>query len=432
MRIQTRFIAVAVFILFSFELPAQFKVNVDQGELSDYAMAVSPLNSSDKKLASELTKAVTVDLKLSGYFHLLNPKSFLEKSDVKVDKIDFKNWLNVGAQGLIKGSVTVDKQVSLELMFFNVADGKKLLHKKYTSSKKAIRKGVHSFVKEVVKQLTGEELKFLTSKLAFIEKSKGRYSLVTADFDGANRKVLYSSKSIILLPEWSKDGKKIYYTSYKSGNPYLYSFDLKTGKSKVVSSHSGLNTSASSHPDNEHIALRLSKDGNAEIYLLNTLNKKLVRLTKSMAIDTAPSFSPDGKEIAFVSNRSGTPQIYRLFTHNPSRVERLTVQGRYNQDPDYSPDGKHIAFTGRDEHYMFDIFLFDVKSRVISRVTQKQGKNENPTFSPGGKLLLFTSNRRGKNALYISNLKGDKQLRIYSSKSEIVTPSWSPESVTSK
>ena len=33
-----------------------------------------------------------------------------------------------------------------------------------------------------------------------------------------------------LSPSWSPDGRYIVYTSYKSGDPDLYKYDLKTGK----------------------------------------------------------------------------------------------------------------------------------------------------------------------------------------------------------
>jgi len=160
---------------------------------------------------------------------------------------------------------------------------------------------------------------------------------------------------------------------------------------------------------------------------MNLATKALTRLTSNLAIDTAPSFSPDGKTIAFVSNRSGDPHIYRLFLDDPARVERLTDQGRYNQDPDCSPDGRHIVFTGRDEFFMFDLFLFDLQSRTIGRITQKQGKNENPSFSPDGKLILFSSDRKGRNALWVTNPAGDRQTLIYSGPGEAITPAWSPE-----
>jgi TolB protein len=419
-------------LLFCASIFAQIRVEVTDGAIAEYNIAVSPVfvqDDSEKQLSSEITESMEMVLNLTGYFNVLNKKSFLEKPQTPVQSIEFKNWLNVGANGLIKGFITKENEnIGLDLYFFDVADGKQLLHKKYKVSKATAKKAAHRFINDLVQLLTGEELLFMFSRVAFVERfSDGRYNLVVMDFDGSNREIIYSSKKIVLLPEWSADGKKIYFTSYEKNNPNLYSIDVKSKRVKLVSGHEGLNTSATAHPDNKTIALRLSKDGNAEIYLLDTSSGNLTRMTKNMAIDTAPSFSPDGKEIAFVSNRSGNPHIYRLFVDNPSRVERLTTQGRYNQDPRYSPDGKYIAFTGRDEFFMYDIFLFEISSRVISRVTQNQNKNETPSFSPDSRLLVFSSNRTSKTALFLSNLKGDRQVLVYTGQGEAITPAWSPE-----
>ncbi len=434
MSIYSRLMFLIAVLLFCIPLFSQIRVEVTDGAIAEYNVAVSPVFTeadAEKAIANEISQSMEMVLNLTGYFNVLNKKSFLEKPETPVGSIEFKNWLNVGANGLIKGFIKSENEsMELDLYFFDVANGKQLLHRKYKVSQATAKKASHRFIHDMVQLLTGEELLFMFAKVAFVERfSDGRYNLVVMDFDGSNREIIYSSKKIILLPEWSADGKRIFFTSYEKNNPNLYAIDVRSKRISLVSGYEGLNTSASAHPDNKTIALRLSKDGNAEIYLLDTSTGKLTRMTKNMAIDTAPSFSPDGKEIAFVSNRSGNPHIYRLFVDNPSRVERLTTQGRYNQDPCYSPDGKYIAFTGRDEFFVYDIFLFEVSSRVISRVTQNQGKNETPSFSPDSRLLVFSSDRTGRTSLFLSNVRGDRQVHVYSGQGEAITPTWSPEVV---
>ncbi len=430
MGIYARMMLLAAFVFAALPLAAQLKGEVKKGELVDYAIAAVAITVNGQTadaLSGKLTETLRRDLDMTGYFSVLDEKSFIEKPETGFAQVNFKNWLTVGAKGLVKGTATGTDPVELELAFFDVGAAKKVLHKKYKAPQAQIKRAIHSFVRDLGQLLTGEKLKFLSSRIAFIEKTGGAYNLVVADFDGSDKQVVYRSDKILLLPAWSADGSKLFFTSYQKGDPFLYSLEIATKKLSLIADHPGLNTSAAASPDGKNIALRLSKDGNAELYLMNLESKGLTRLTNNMAIDTAPSFSPDGKEISFVSNRSGNPHIYRLFTADPARVERLTEQGNYNQDPDYSADGKYIAFTGRDEYFMFDIFLYDLKSRVINRVTQKQGKNENPSFSPDGRLILFSSDRTGKNAIYISNLKGDKQFLIYKGEGETVTPCWSPE-----
>ncbi len=432
MDFRTRLISAAFFIvIFTVSsLSAQLVGEVNQGGFEDYSIAAQDILNSDGKeseLSKELTSTLRKDVELTGFFALLNPKGFLEAPSIDLDVKDFKNWLNIGANGLVKGFVKEGKESVLEIAFYDVAKGKKVIHKQYTSSPEGMRMAVHKFVRELVLILTGETINFISSKIVFVEKNAGAYSLVTTSFDGSDRRVLYSSNSIIALPSWSHDGNEIYFTSYSTGNPYLYAINRKTLKTRIIAGYEGLNTSADASPDGNSIALRLSRDGNSEIYVKNLKNGSLTRMTKNLSVDTAPSFSPDGKQIAFVSDRSGTPQIYRLFIDNPSRVERLTAQGNYNQDPEYSPDGKHIVFTGRDEYYRFDIFLFDLESRIILRLTQNQKKNENPSFSPDSRLIVFSSDRTGKNSLFISNITGNRQILIYSGNGEVITPSWSPE-----
>ena len=428
MSVHFRLITLIAVIFACFNLFAQLQVEVKDGAVAEYNMAVSPLHvldGADAAKSAEITSGVEKVLDLTGYFKILAKQSFLEKPEVAFNKVNFKAWLDVGANGLIKGTLKGKDDVELELAFFDVAKGKELIKKKYSCKAALAKKSAYRFAAEVIKLLTGEEMNFMFSKIAFIEKTGEKYSLVVTNFDGSGRKELYSTSKTILLPEWSADGQKIFFTSHEKNNPNLYSFDLKTAQIKTVSAYEGLNKGASAYPDNKTIALCLSKDGNSEIYSLNTATNELQRLTTDGGIDTAPSVSPDGKEIAFVSDRSGNPQIYRMLLSD-LKVERLTEQGNYNQDPEYSPDGTKIAFSGRDEKYQFDLFIIDVASRQISRLTQNQGKNESPTFSPDSKVIGFSSNRNGKSKLFLSSLSGRRQIAVYSGSGEVLMPSWSP------
>jgi len=424
-----RLITLMAVIFACFNLFAQLRVKVTGGAVAEYNMAVSPiavLDGADAAKSAEITSAIEKVLDITGYFRILDKRSFLEKPEVAFNKVNFKAWLDVGANGLVKGTLKGKDDIELELAFFDVAKGKELVKKKYTSKAALAKKSAYLFVAEVIKFLTGEEMNFMFSKIAFVEKAGEKYSLIVTNFDGSGRKELYSTSKTILLPEWSADGSKIFFTSHEKNNPNLYSYDFKTAQIKTVSSYEGLNVSASAFPDNKTIALCLSRDGNSEIYSLNTATNELKRLTVNAETDTAPSVSPNGKEIVFVSSRSGNPQIYKMSVSNPNNVERLTEQGNYNQDPEYSPDGKKVAFCGRDEKYQFDLFIIDLASRQISRITQNQGKNESPTFSPDSRVIAFSSNRSGKSKLFLSNISGTRQIAVYSGVGEVMMPSWSP------
>ena len=429
MSVHFRLITLIAVIFASMNLFAQLQVEVKDGAVAEYNMAVSPLavlDGADAAIASEISSAIEKVLDITGYFKILDKRSFLEKPEVAFKAVNFKSWLDVGANGLVKGTLKGKDEIELELAFFDVAKGKSVVQKKYTSKAALAKKSAYRFAAEVIKLLTGEEMNFMFSKIAFVEKSAEKYTLVVTNFDGTDRRELYSTSKTILLPEWSADGSRIFFTSHEKNNPNLYSVDVKTKRIITVSSQEGLNVSASAYPDNKTIALCLSKDGNSEIYSLDTTTNELKRLTVNSETDTAPSVSPDGQEIVFVSSRSGNPQVYRMSLSDLNKVERLTEQGNYNQDPEYSPDGKKVAFSGRDEKYQFDLFIIDLASRQISRITQNQGKNESPTFSPDSKVIGFSSNRSGRSKLFLSNVSGTKQIAVYSGEGEVLMPSWSP------
>lgn len=421
--------AAFMLIMISATAWAQVRVEVTEGAISEYNMAVSPIavtDSANAGLAEDLATAIERVFDITGYFKILDKRSFLEKPEVDFAAVDFKSWTNVGANGLVKGKISGSSgDVDLDLAFYDVSGAKQLFRKKYTAPANMLKTAAYRFTAEVIKTLTGEEMTFMFSKIAFVEKNGHQYNLVVTNFDGSGKKVIHSTQKTILLPEWSADGTKIYFTSHESNNPNLYVIDIKSKKITLVSAYEGLNTSASAHSDNKTVSLCLSKDGNSEIYSLDTETKALTRLTTNSATDTAPTVNSAGTELAFVSNRAGNPQIYKLSLSNPANVERLTDQGKYNQDPEFSPDGKKIAFSGRDEFYKFDIFVINLETRVIERVTQNQGKNESPTFSPDSRIIAFSSNRDGKNKLYLSNVAGTKQFAVYSGEGEVVTPTWS-------
>ena len=61
--------------------------------------------------------------------------------------------------------------------------------------------------------------------------------------------------------------------------------------------------------------------------------------------------------------------------------------------------------------------------KTYKQLTKNSGKNENPTWSSNGKAIIFSSNRFGKQELFIMKANGDGVRRIYSE--HAITPNWS-------
>jgi TolB protein len=361
---------------------------------------------------------------------LVPPKSYVSSKREIWTRPVFANWLNVGASGLVRGQVRVNKkEVSLGLRFYDVIAQKEMLYRQYTVDAEGIRQSIYHFVDELVETLTGDKGIF-SSKIAFVKKTKKGKAIYISDIGGSQVQRLTNPDTLSLLPTWDQRGQHVMFTSYLKGNPDLYRINISNKKLDWLSKKRGVNSNASVSPDQKRIALTLSVGGDTDIYLIDWQGDNLKRLTSSWGQDISATWSPDGKRIAFVSSRSGQPHIY-IMNADGSNQRRLTFQGTYNQEPDWSPrlDGQ-IVFTARDEKLKYDIFLVHPDTGAITRLTQDEGhRNDSPSFSPDGQHVLFASDRpphTRMKKLFVMDVDGRNQRRISAPGGHYEDPDWGP------
>ncbi len=394
------------------------------------SLVVEPVNNKELNiLALNLMNSLKQDLSFINLFRILDSRSFfidVNTEGFQLSHIQFENWKNVGAQGLIKGKIYSDsKNIHVEFSVYNISERNFHFQKKYSIDAKAssLVPMSHKFAGDLVYYFTKKRSIFDT-KIVAIRKLVRNQDLMVMDFDGNNKVVLTNNRAINLLPSWAMKDSGIFFTSFISGKPEIYKLSLGKQNLAKIAGFRGNNMGVDVSLTGK-LAFTLSKDGNSEIYVMNEDGTGLARLTDNWSIDTSASWSPDGSQIAFVSSRSGEPHIYTM-NNDGTNQTRLTFQGNYNQTPDWSPIGDVIAFTARDERNRFDIFTVHIQTKKIIRLTQNQGNNEEPSFSPDGRHIVFVSDRDGKDDLYHMNSDGSHQIRITSGPGEYMTPSWSP------
>jgi TolB protein len=376
----------------------------------------------------EMTELLQTGVELARSLELVPPKTYLDADKEPVAQPNFKNWAQVGASGLIRGSLEVEgRRVAMDLRFFDINQSREVLRNTCTQTPDNARLCVHQFLDNVIEYLTGDQGIF-SSRLAYVRRVGRLKHIFAADIDGGNVQRLTDNKVLNLLPAWDPAGAYLLFTSYLTGNPDLYRMRLADRSLSPLSKAVGLNIGGAVSPDGKQVALTLSKDGNTEIYVMNSDATHLRRLTDSFGQDVSPTWSPDSKRLAFVSSRSGNPHIY-VMNADGHAARRLTFQGNYNQEPDWSPraDGR-IAFTARDETFKYDVFLVHPDTGAITRLTQDDGHNESPSHSPDGHHLVFTSSRgpTHKKELWIMDVDGNSQRRVNVEPGDYETPAWGP------
>ncbi len=397
-------------------------------------------------VASELQNTIEADLGLSTFFNIIPRAGYLEKTEnlsAKPINLDSKNgfkftsWKTIDAEFLIRGTYFLaGSEITVESFIYNVNQEKLIVGKRYKGQlNQAVQIG-HTFSNDVIEAVTGKKGSFLTKIIATTDKT-GFKEVVTMNWNGSEIDLLTSDRSLAVSPNWSPDGKFAVYSIYtkKVGsaqmNLTLFMHDLVKGRRVILSNRNGLNSGASFSPDGKFVYLTISKSGTPNIFKINLKGEEVSQLTSgpSGAMNVEVAISPDGKKLAFSSDRGGKPMIYTM-NSDGSDVKRITFQGKYNSTPSWSQDGQKIAFAGQIDNY-FDIFVMNSEGSQINRVTSalkangKRASNEDPSFSPDGRYLVYTSNRTGKNQIYMNTVDGNEERRVTNDSHNYFKPKWS-------
>src|SRR5947208_14197060 len=217
-----------------------------------------------------------------------------------------------------------------------------LLAKEYTGG--TPRSEAHSLSDDIVEKITGRK-GIARTKIAFRAENGPNSEIYVADYDGHNAIAVTQDHTITRDPAWVPGRRMLYYTSYRAGNPDIYSHDLQSGTRRTFARYPGLNTGAALSPDGRRVALVLSKGGSPDIYVCDADTGNLKQLTKTKEAESSPCWAPDGRWICFSSRHEGKSALF-LISPEGSSKRRLSTDGAINcTEPDWSPDGKTIVFT---------------------------------------------------------------------------------------
>ena len=424
----------AVLILVSSPAQARVYIDIDQPLAKKIPVAIPdfvPI-SQDSDISPEisqgLVKRLGDNLDLLGMFVILDKRTFLE-TNVRAglslkERINFKEWLAIGSELLIKGAFTIyDDKLSLELRLFDVFEGRMLLGKRYTGHREDAGQMINRFSNEIIYILTGERGIFGT-RIAFQGVSRGRTEIFLTEFGSGEVSQLTRSPGASSQQTFSRDGREMVYLTRTSGGYRLTRLALG-GKARVIYSGSRLYLTPCFTPDGGLLASISGKHA-THIYRLGAKGQPSVPITSLGSINISPTLSPDGAQMAYVSNRAGGPQIY-ISPVNGGSHRRLSLKGKENTDPWWSPRGDRIVFVGRTRDGDLNIFTINPDGTDLQQLTSGMGRNTAPTWSPDGRMIVFASTRLGRNMIFTMTANGERQSPLIPDyKGAQSSPVWSP------
>ena len=170
---------------------------------------------------------------------------------------------------------------------------------------------------------------------------------------------------------------RIVFRSLRDGNPEIYVMDANGGNQENLTNHPAYDGLPDWSPDGTKIAFDSYRDGGpSQIYVMDADGKNVFRLTEGRGEKRHPDWSPDGRKIAFsVDDREDYIAVMDADGRNREKLEDQAW------DPSWSPDGKQIAFVSAIDR-LGEIYVIGVAGQGRERVTHDSALKGAHRFLP--------------------------------------------------
>lgn len=247
--------------------------------------------------------------------------------------------------------------------------------------------------------------------------STGKGRTTCAYFLPGDKEILYASTHLGAdtcppTPPRKVEGKYVWpiFDTYD-----IFVADLRGNFNRQLTNSKGYDAEATVAPDGKKIVFTSTRSGDLELWTMNIDGSDPKQLTNTLGYDGGAFFSPDSKRIVWRASRPSTPEEQKNYTDllkkglvEPSALEifvanadgsdvrQVTQLGKANWAPSWHPSGEKIIFasnhlgeTGRQ----FNLFLVNVDGTGLEQISFDQTFDAFPMFSPDGKKVVFSSNR---------------------------------------
>lgn len=320
---------------------------------------------------SHLIHAIVEDilLKITGERGLFSSRIAMicwERKKAAADKEVYV--VNPDGSGLVK--LTSDKTLSLSPSWS--PDGKYLLYTQFEwlISKKIRKKGM------VIK----------------------RHDLSTGERLALSRRDGVNSGAV-----WNPDGSRVVATLSFTGRPELYFLNpdgtgdpeplsrvvkwAGLGGAQISSPELLFDVEAGFSPDGKKMVFSSRRTGNPMIYILDLTTMNATQLTFAGKYNATPAWSPKGDKILFAAQRAmeGNFDLF-MIEPNGNNLARITSgegAGRHtnSENPTWAPTGRHIAFAN-NEGGAYGVYVMTADGNSRRKISPPDKECKSPSWGP--------------------------------------------------
>jgi len=271
-------------------------------------------------------------------------------------------------------------------------------------------------------------------KIAFTSNRDGNNEIYVMNADGSNQTNLTNSPAFDWYPDWSSDGKKIIFGSYRNPSDEhdedIYVMNADGSNVERLTDSPEWSGFAAWSPDGTKIAFCSNRDGTQDIYIMNADGSGITRVTNDPEPDYYPDWSLDGSIIVYLRGDPGDNCEIYIINIDGTNKTNLTNNPEIDGYPSFSPDGTRIAFNRefyRGEKAVCNICVMDPDGTNFVQLTQQSTIHEPlgggvPRWSPDGSKIVF----QAEGEIYTINADGTNRVNITNSPGADWYASWSP------
>jgi Tol biopolymer transport system component len=245
------------------------------------------------------------------------------------------------------------------------------------------------------------------SALEHSGSSSSRVYVLSAD--GSKEEEVVSGSGVNEAPFWSADGRRLVFTSDRSGSFGVWSVPVENGRAAGAptllkadvgrTEPIGLSRSGSYY--------YLHTQGGQDVFLANLDPDGRVRGDSSRLTDNfvgsnrSPAWSPDGKSIAFQRARldgRGYDLVIRTLENGAERTYGEKVLPIVQVE--WFADGKSLLVPTRDDQNSFSVYRLNAADGRFTKLIAGPGKPERMVLSPDQKTLYRSDRPAGKIVTY--------------------------------
>ncbi|HEX9186948.1 MAG TPA: hypothetical protein VGB87_07745 [Vicinamibacteria bacterium] len=224
------------------------------------------------------------------------------------------------------------------------------------------------------------------SAVVFTSDRTGHWQLWSVPASGGEPTRLRANAHTEWQGDESPDGRTLAFLSNQGGPEALWLLDRRTGALRERVRHGPRSILGNPHwsRDGRRVAFSSSWRKGHQVYVVDAAGGEARRISAVGGCE--PRFSPDGTKVAYVGRRPSRDRSQVLEHDLASGQERVLVDWpALSYDPVYSPDGSEIAFASTVGGKGYEVYRLRLSDGKSWQVTFDGGDARYPDYRPPGR-----------------------------------------------